>query len=244
MNEQEFTNREPPAKRLRLSEPTDDDLLDASSVDTVELGNFLLDSEDFTGDAELKLNPCLLARIFNREITTWTHEDIMAINPGLSLAVDYPINIARRVLGSSSTKSITTYLHQTCPEHWPEDMVDSVVNWANDTLPCEGSGGMTECIRDNAGTIGYIDSGHGHSENLQEIDLLNFDGQYISSKVANSRGGILAAAESPNAGLPSELDGSFANVNLLNQVGQFSVVAVLFLHSVLILSLSFLLARR
>jgi len=185
-----------------------------------------------TGDAELKLNPCLLARIFNREITTWTHEDIMAINPGLSLTADYPINVARRVLGSSSTKSITTYLHQTCPEHWPIELVNSVVEWKNDTLPCEGSGGMTECIRDNAGTIGYIDSGHGHSENLQEIDLLNFDGQYISSKVANSRGGILAAAEGPTAGLPSELDGSFANVNLLNQPGgdTWPIVAMSYIY--------------
>jgi len=185
-----------------------------------------------TGGAELKLNPCLLARIFNREITTWTHEDIMAINPGLSLAADYPINVARRVLGSSSTKSIATYLHQTCPEHWPIELVDSVVDWKNDTLPCEGSGGMTECIRDNSGTIGYIDSGHGHAENLQEIDLLNFDGQYISSKTANSKGGILAAAESPTAGLPTELDQSFAGVNLLNQPGSntWPVVALSYIY--------------
>ncbi|KAL3938425.1 MAG: hypothetical protein SGBAC_006666 [Bacillariaceae sp.] len=185
-----------------------------------------------TGGAELKLNPCLLARIFNRDITEWTHEDIMAINPGLSLAADYPIKVARRVLGSSSTKSITTYLHQTCPEHWPIELVNSEITWKNDTLPCEGSGGMTECIRDSAGTIGYIDSGHGHSENLQEIDLLNFDGQYISSKTANSRGGILAAAESPNAGLPTELDQTFANVNLLNQPGgdTWPIVALSYIY--------------
>lgn len=178
------------------------------------------------GDSELKLNPCLLARIFSRDITTWDHEDILAINPGLSLPKDYPINVAHRVLGSSSTASITQYLHQTCPEHWGDDLVGSIINWPADTLACEGSGGMTECIRDNAGTIGYIDSGHGHAENLVEIDLLNFDGQYISSKVASTQGGILSAAESPTAGIPEQLDGSFASVNLLNQVGHYLLSSI------------------
>ena len=41
-------------------------------------------------------------------------------------------------------------------------MVGKEVDWPYDTMECEVSGGMTSCIRDNEGAIGYIDSGHGH----------------------------------------------------------------------------------
>jgi ABC-type phosphate transport system substrate-binding protein len=164
----------------------------------------------------LELNSCLLAKIFNLDITDWTDPEILELNPGLSLPSPYPIHVARRVNGSSSTKSITQYLHATCSDEWPANLVGSKIDWNSDTDKCEGSGGMTKCIRDTPGTIGYIDSGHGHSEGLVEIALRNADNVYISSKESSERGGIMAAVD--NAGLPSDLTGSFADVNLLNQV--------------------------
>ena len=75
---------------------------------------------------------------------------------------------------------------------------------------------MTDCITSTPGTIGYIDSGHGHAEGLKEIELKNAEGVFVNSKEAGKRGGIMAATQ--NAGLPDSLDGSFADVKLLNQV--------------------------
>ena len=68
-----------------------------------------------TGDQGLNMTACLLARIFDADITTWDHPDIKEINPGLNVAEGYPIFVGRRVLGSSSTYSITHYLHAQCP---------------------------------------------------------------------------------------------------------------------------------
>ena len=169
-----------------------------------------------TGDEKLNLSPCVLAKILNRDITDWTDPEILEENPNLSLPSPYPINVAHRVQGSSSTKSITSYLHQVCPNDWPESLVGSTIDWKTDTVGCEGSGGMTDCITGTPGTIGYIESGHGHSEGLQEIELKNKDGNFISSLEAAREGGIMAATD--NAGLPTELDGPFYNVNLLNAV--------------------------
>lgn len=73
---------------------------------------------------------------------------------------------------------------------------------------------MTDCILATEGTIGYIDSGHGHEENLEEIELENADGNYLSSKEAAEKGGIVAAA----GAVPSSADQDFGSVNLLNQV--------------------------
>lgn len=63
--------------------------------------------------------------------------------------------------------------------------------------------------------------GHGHAEGLAEIELLNAAQKYINSKEAALAGGIMAAAE--NAALPDALEGSFADVNLLNQVSCVSL---------------------
>jgi len=87
-------------------------------------------------------------------------------------------------------------------------MVGDVVTWPEDTLGCEGSSGVTKCILDNEGAIGYIDAGHGQSANLQEIELENDEDTLLNSKTAAENGGILAA----EAGvLPETADANFAN---------------------------------
>ena len=178
-----------------------------------------------TGGEKLNLTPCVLAKILNRDITDWTSAEILELNPNLNLPGPYPITVAHRVKGSSSTASITQYLNQVCSEEW--DQVGKTITWKEDTVGCEGSGGMTDCILGTPGTIGYIDAGHGHSQGLQEIELRNADGNYISSLESNARGGIMAATE--NAGLPTTLDGSFASVNLLNAVSlTFLFICLLF----------------
>lgn len=183
-----------------------------------------------TGETKLNLTPCVLAKIFKRDITEWTHPEIVELNPDLSLPGGFPISVARRVLGSSSTSSITQYLNTACPGEWPESLVGSTIDWPADTRECEGSGGMTDCILDTPGTIGYIDSGHGHAEELQEIELRNADNVYISSKEAATKGGIMGAAA--NAGFPDSLDGDFSTVNLLNQPGAstWPIVAMTYVY--------------
>jgi ABC-type phosphate transport system substrate-binding protein len=55
---------------------------------------------------EIDLSACLLAKIFNREITTWNDPELVKINPSLATK-DTDIKVCRRTHGSSSTKSIT-----------------------------------------------------------------------------------------------------------------------------------------
>mmetsp|Transcript_1512 Transcript_1512/g.2108 ORF Transcript_1512/g.2108 Transcript_1512/m.2108 type:complete len:561 (-) Transcript_1512:769-2451(-) len=191
-----------------------------------------------SGKGGLNMTSCLIAKIFDRRIIHWDHEDILAVNPSLKDYLpsdDYPINLAHRVKGSSSTASVTKYLTVSCPDEWPDDTdhVGSTISWppaGDHVFECEGSGGMTTCIRDNEGTIGYIDSGHGHSENLVEIELENADGTVLSSKEAADANGIASAAD--NTALPSELTASFASVDFLNKGGEFTwpIVAMTYVY--------------
>lgn len=91
------------------------------------------------GQGGLNMTACLLARIFDGDIKTWDHDDIAEINPGLDVPQDYPIFVGRRVLGSSSTYSITNYLYAQCPrgldnpKGWPVDKVGSEIIWDEST---------------------------------------------------------------------------------------------------------------
>lgn len=181
---------------------------------------------------DLNLDSCIIAKIFDRTITDWTDQEIVDLNPNIKELIGantFPITVARRKLGSSSTASFTQYLHTTCDTEWPIEMVGKEVIWNTETKICEGSAGMTACIRDTPGTIGYIDAGHGHSEGLVEIELKNFDGNFISSKEAGPAGIGAAAA---NANLPTAADQDFGAVELLNQPGPntWPIVAMSYIY--------------
>lgn len=74
---------------------------------------------------------------------------------------------------------------------------------------------MTECITSVPGTIGYIDSGHGHSAGLEEIDLENLQGTFLNSRVAKERDGINAA----RSAFPENTYDDFGEVSLVNAPG-------------------------
>ena len=128
-----------------------------------------------------------------------------------------------------SIRTLLQYLHTACPSEWPESLVGKTVDWPEDSEECEGSGGMTRCLKEISGAIGYIDAGHGHSEGLKEIELQNSHGTYLSSKKAAEEGGIGAAA----AAIPDSADADFGAVDLLNKPGEFTwpIVAMSYIYA-------------
>ena len=170
-----------------------------------------------SGDSQLQMTACLLARVFKRDITAWDHPDILAINPDLNVAPGYPIFVGRRVKGSSSTYSITHYLRAQCPEEWDEEDTASTVEWHPDTNPCDGSGPMTACLKDNEGSVGYIDAAHGHENGLTEIRVRNGDGRYLTT-VESGVAGVQEAA-TDLAAAPATADGDFSDVAFYNMPG-------------------------
>ena len=166
----------------------------------------------------LDLTGCLLARIFKREITSWDHADIRALNPKLSFSG--PIKVVHRVQGSSSTAGFTEYLAQKCPESWDLGS-GSTITWPEGTFEAQGSGGMATFIADsaNVGAIGYIDAGHGHSAKLSEVALQNKDGTYLTTTSADiGAAGALALAAKPSI-IPTDASSDFSGVHLYDLEG-------------------------
>jgi len=75
---------------------------------------------------------------------------------------------------------------------------------------------MTDCVRNNAGAIGYLDSGHGWSEEVAEINVKNEAGVFLTSKTSQALGGISDAAGAGNT--PNSADADWSAVNFLNKV--------------------------
>lgn len=181
------------------------------------------------GSDGIALDSCILAKIFQRKIIFWDDEEIMENNPGLSLPyTNFPIKVAHRVLGSSSTFSITEYLHQSCPSEWPADQVGAKISWEEDTMECDSSSKMVACLKDNVGTIGYADSGHGLKQGLDEIALLNRAGRRLSSTEALENGGVGTALVT----IPASADEDFGSVNPVNQDGDYTwpIVAISYVY--------------
>ena len=187
-----------------------------------------------SGVGAINMTACMLAKVFDRQITTWDDAEILAINPMLDVPAGQEIRVYHRVHGSSTTSGITTYLNAACPSIWTADMVGKTVDWKAGTFDAEGSSNMAAYLATDPYSIGYIDSGHGHGDGLKEIELENAAGTFQTSLQAMAREGVgLAASQALSAGvLPSDPTASFADVSFHNQLGDFTwpIVAVSYLY--------------
>ena len=87
---------------------------------------------------------------------------------------------------------------------------------------------MVACLKDNVGTIGYADSGHGLKQGLDEIALLNRAGRRLSSTEALENGGVGTALVT----IPASADEDFGSVNPVNQDGDYTwpIVAISYVY--------------
>lgn len=176
----------------------------------------------------LRLNACTAARIYNGKITTWNDPEIVALNRKLENELneaaqeDAKIYVGRRVKGSSSTASVAKFFNKACPDEWGTDKVKSTLTdeqWGSHTKKCYGSSQMTKCIRDNKGSIGYLDSGHGWSEGLLEVDIENKSGYFLTSRSAHNFGGIQKAVEDVTTPGSTE---NWGEVDFIYQSGEYT----------------------
>jgi len=178
---------------------------------------------DEVGSAGLRLSPCTLAKIMSGQIRTWDHADIMADNPNLNVPTNQQIEVGHRTLGSSSTGGLTGYLEAKCPGDWTLGSASSIT-WpsAASFHAVEGSPGMTAHIANTPYAIGYLDAGHGHNRNFQEVYLKNEDDNWLTSLQAistvdtNGENGVAAAGATAVA---RSATADWSDFNLYGQPG-------------------------
>jgi phosphate transport system substrate-binding protein len=107
------------------------------------------------GVEELKLDPELLAQIFNQEIENWNDPAIEKDNPGVELP-DLRIVPVNRSDESGTTENFTDYLSQVAPKVWTHEVSGE---WpVKGGEAASGTSGVIEAVSAGEGAIGYADA--------------------------------------------------------------------------------------
>ncbi len=107
------------------------------------------------GVEELKLDPELLAKIFNQEIENWNDPAIAKDNPGVELPETriVPVN---RSDESGTTENFTDYLSKVAPSVWTHEVSGE---WpVKGGEAASGTSGVIEAVSAGEGAIGYADA--------------------------------------------------------------------------------------
>jgi phosphate transport system substrate-binding protein len=107
------------------------------------------------GVEELKLDPELLAQIFNQEIENWNDPAIAKDNPGVELP-DTRIVPVNRSDESGTTENFTDYLSEVAPKVWTHEVSGE---WpVKGGEAASGTSGVIEAVSAGEGAIGYADA--------------------------------------------------------------------------------------
>jgi ABC-type phosphate transport system substrate-binding protein len=191
------------------------------------------------GTGVMKLSACTVAKIFTGAITNWNHADIAA-DSGLTLP-SQTIKVIARSNGSSSTYGLRGYMNAACPTVFT-GAVDATALTGNFVhTGVTGSDSMRLAIGSNEYSIGYIDAGHGHLDNLSEVSLKNANNQWVVTKEGDPAGRLTAKIKEVGEGvtfpqvtgtLNTDWSGDWSGINLYYKSGDkfWPICAFTYLH--------------
>jgi phosphate transport system substrate-binding protein len=144
-------------------------------------------SYNLAGVPRLQLSPATIAKIFQRDITTWNDPAIAADTPGLKLP-ETAIVVAHRADGSGTTENFTRYLAQAARGTWRLESGATVL-WPAVTQAGPWNGGVAQIIKSTPGAIGYVDLSDAKAAGLVFAAVKNRAGTYV---VPSARSASLA----------------------------------------------------
>ena len=197
------------------------------------------------GTGVMKLSACTVAKIFTGAITNW-NDAAIATDSGLSLP-SQTIKVIWRSNGSSSTYGLKGYMYAGCQAVYstaptPSNGADPFTGTHLYSTGVTGSDSMRLAIGANEYSIGYIDAGHGHLDNLSEVSLKNANNEWVVTKEGNPAGRLTAnipavvtsavKATFPQSGSATDYAGDWSGVNLFNKAGAgvWPICAFTYLH--------------
>lgn len=128
----------------------------------------------------LRLTGELVADIFQGKITQWNDPKITAVNKGLTLPAQ-AIVVATRSDGSGTTAVFTDYLSKVSPS-W-SGKSGKTVDWFSGSVAAKGNAGVAGLIKQNEGTIGYIELVYALENKIPFAWIQNKSGQFIEANM-------------------------------------------------------------
>ena len=150
------------------------------------------------GKTALKFDAATLADIFLGKITKWNDPRLVALNPGIALpAID--LLVVHRSDGSGTTFIWTDYLSTVSSEWSTKVGRGKSVNWPVG-LGGKGNEGVTQQIKQVAGTIGYVEMIYAISNELPVGEIKNRSGAFVAPSLES------VSAAAAGVTLPEDTD--------------------------------------
>jgi phosphate transport system substrate-binding protein len=128
-------------------------------------------------DKGLKLDGATVADIFLGKITKWNDPAIAALNSGASLP-STDITVCHRSDESGTTKNFTAFLADYSPTWKNGPGVDKSVKWPTGT-GAKGNDGVAGCVKQNDGSVGYVEQAYALQNNFTTAAIKNASGQFV-----------------------------------------------------------------
>jgi phosphate transport system substrate-binding protein len=148
-------------------------------------------SYHLSGVDDLQLSADTLAGIFGGTIQQWDDDAIKADNPDADLP-SKAIVMVHRADGSGTTSSFTKYLAKAAPTVWTLGSGDTVA-WPTDSQGGQKNTGVAQLIKDNEGSIGYVDLSDAEATRLTFAKVKNQDGKFVAPTLAGAEEALQGA---------------------------------------------------
>lgn len=153
-------------------------------------------SYNLSGVDDLKLDADTVAKIFQRQITTWDDDAIKALNPDADLPAT-AITVVHRADSSGTTENFTKYLTAAAPDTWTLKS-GSTVEWPAETQAGNGNSGVAQAVKDRPGAIGYVDLSDAKASQLQFAQLKNKTGKFVTPEVDAATAALAGITANPD----------------------------------------------
>ena len=150
------------------------------------------------GATKLRFDGPTIADIFLGKIKKWNDRRIVALNPGVTLP-DEELIVVHRSDGSGTTYVWTDYLSKVSPEWSSKVGRATSVNWPVG-LGGKGNEGVTQQVKQVAGTLGYVELIYAVSNQLPVALIRNSAGSFIEPSLAST------SAAAAGVDLPADTD--------------------------------------
>jgi phosphate transport system substrate-binding protein len=145
----------------------------------------------------LKLDGATTADIFLGKITNWNDPAIKQLNPSMPLPSG-DITVCHRSDESGTTKNFTAFLAAYSKAWASGPGSDKSVKWPTGT-GAKGNDGEAACIKQNSGSIGYVEQAYALANTMTVASVKNKSGNFVEPSLAS------ASAAAHDLKIPSDL---------------------------------------
>ena len=157
---------------------------------------------------ELNFTPQALAGIYLGKIKKWNDSQIASANPGVKLP-DMDIIVVHRSEGSGTTYCWTDYLSKVSPEWKSKVGTNASVDWPAG-LGGKGNDGVAGLIKQQPGSIGYLELIYAIHNHLAYGKVKNASGEFVKADLAS-----VTAAAGALKSMPADF-----RVSITNETGK------------------------